>query len=163
MKKQFFIYITLLFHILLIKEIKSYEEEILNKFGSIKTKYISMILNTSEFERGVDIYITLESELNCDNYIRYQFYDDINEIYNQTSDLKFNLRAESSSVTNILGKKTHLSFYYTINKNRESLDNSNGNMALPTSVLNRPPWIDWVDFFSDEAEVLFSGIDIGLT
>ena len=36
-------------------------------------------------------------------------------------------------------------------------------MALPTSVLNRPPWIDWVDFFSDEAEVLFSGIDIGLT
>ena len=128
MKKQFFIYITLLFHILLIKEIKSYEEEILNKFGSIKTKYSSMILNTSEFERGDDIYITLESELNCDNYIRYQFYDDINEIYNQTSDLKFNLRAESSSVTNILGKKTHLSFYYTINKNRESLDNSNGNI-----------------------------------
>ena len=128
MKKQFFIYITLLFHILLIKEINSYEEEILNKFGSIKTKYSSMILNTSEFERGDDIYITFESELNCDNYIWYQFYDDINEIYNQTSDLKFNLRAESSSVTNILGKKTHLSFYYTINKNRESLDNSNGNI-----------------------------------
>ena len=102
MKKQFFIYITLLFHIFLIKEINSYEEEILTKFGSIKTKYSSMILNTSEFERGDDIYITLESELNCDNYIRYQFYDDINEIYNQTSDLKFNLRAESSSVTNIL-------------------------------------------------------------
>ena len=31
-----------------------------------------------------------------------------------------------------------------------------------------PKWkmekkIDWVDFFSDEVEVLFSGIDIGLT
>ena len=55
MKKQFFIYITLLFHIFLIKEINSYEEEILTKFGSIKTKYSSMILNTSEFERGDDI------------------------------------------------------------------------------------------------------------
>ena len=36
-------------------------------------------------------------------------------------------------------------------------------MALPTSVLNRPPWINWVDFYSDESEVLFSGIDIDLT
>ena len=36
-------------------------------------------------------------------------------------------------------------------------------MALPTSVLNRPHWIDLVDFFSYKAEVLFSGRDINLT
>ena len=31
--------------------------------------------------------------------------------------------------------------------------------ALPNSILNRPPWVDWVDFYSDEAEIIFSGID----
>ena len=29
---------------------------------------------------------------------------------------------------------------------------------LPNSILNRPPWVDLVDFYSDEAEILFSGI-----
>ena len=128
MKKRFILYITLLFQIFLIKEISSFEEEILNKYGSIKTKYSSMILNTSEFERGEDIFIKLESDSNCDEFIRYQFYDNINEIYNQTSDLKFSLRAQSRSVTHILGKKTHLSLFYTINKNRIDLDNSEGNI-----------------------------------
>ena len=80
------------------------------------------------FERGEDIFIKLESDSNCDENIRYQFYDDINEIYNQTSDLKYNLRAQSRSVTHILGKKTHLSLFYTINKNRIDLDNSEGNI-----------------------------------
>ena len=128
MKKRFILYITILFQIFLIKEISSFEEEILNKYGSIKTKYSSMILNTSEFERGEDIFIKLESDSNCDEFIRYQFYDNINEIYNQTSDLKFSLRAQSRSVTHILGKKTHLSLFYTINKNRIELDNSEGNI-----------------------------------
>jgi hypothetical protein len=31
--------------------------------------------------------------------------------------------------------------------------------ALPNIVLNREPWVDWVDFYSDEAEILFSVID----
>ena len=128
MKKRFLLYVTILFHIFLIKEINSFDEEILSKYGSIKTKYSSMILNTSEFERGDDIFIKLESDSNCDEYIRYQFYDNINEIYNQTTDLKFNLRAESRSMTHILGKKTHLSLFYTINKNRIDLDNSEGNI-----------------------------------
>jgi len=128
MKKLFILYITILFHIFLIQGINSFEEEILNKYGSIRTKYSSMILNTSEFERGDDIFIKLESDSNCDENIRYQFYDNINEIYNQTSDLKYNLRAQSRSMTHILGKKTHLSLFYTINKNRIDLDNSEGNI-----------------------------------
>ena len=126
MKDKFFLYI--LFYIFLIKEISSFEEEILNKYGSIKTKYSSMIINTTEFESGDDIFIKLESESNCDDSIRYQFYDNINEIYNQTSDLKFSLRTESRVLTNIMGKKTHLSLYYTINKNRFNLDDSEGNI-----------------------------------
>ena len=128
MKKLFILYITILFHIFLIQGINSFEEEILNKYGSIRTKYSSMILNTTEFERGDDIFIKLESDSNCDENIRYQFYDNINEIYNQTSDLKYNLRAQSRSMTHILGKKTHLSLFYTINKNRIDLDNSEGNI-----------------------------------
>jgi hypothetical protein len=46
---------------------------------------------------------------------------------------------------------------------RRHIKTEHNGMALPISILNRPPWIDWVDFFSDEAEVLFRGIDIDLT
>ena len=31
--------------------------------------------------------------------------------------------------------------------------------ALPNIILNRPPWVNWVDFYSDETEILFLGID----
>jgi len=34
-----------------------------------------------------------------------------------------------------------------------------GGYALPNSILNKPPLVDWMDFYSDEAEILFfSGI-----
>ena len=128
MRKNYYACISIIFTTFLIKGVKSFEEEILEKYGSIKTKYSSMIVNTSEFQQGDNIYLKLESDSNCDEFIRYQFYDNINEIYNQTSDLKFSLRAQSRSMTHILGKKTHLSLFYTINKNRIDLDNSGGNI-----------------------------------
>ena len=36
-------------------------------------------------------------------------------------------------------------------------------IALPSSILNRPPWVDWVFFYSDEAEILYSRIAPDLT
>ena len=31
-------------------------------------------------------------------------------------------------------------------------------IALPNSFLNRPPWIDWVFFYSDEAESFYNDV-----
>ena len=119
--------ISILF-LFFIKEAKSFEEEIINKYGAIKTKYSSMIINTTEFIEGDDIYIVLDSESQCDDYLRYQFYDKLNDIYSQKSDLKYNIRAKSYAVTHILGKKTHLSLYYAINKNKNVLGNLEGKI-----------------------------------
>ena len=126
-KKNLFLIILILL-IFLVKEVKLSEEEIISKYGSIKTKYSSMIINTTEFNLDDDIYLTLNSDLKCDDYLRYQFYDEINEIYNQTSDLKYNMQAGSRAVTNYFGTKTHLSLYYTINKNKGILGNVKGNI-----------------------------------
>ena len=128
MVKNYYVGISIIYISFLIKAVKSFEEEILEKYGSIKTKYGSMIVNTSEFQQGDNIYLKLESDSNCDDFIRYQFYDNINNIYNQTSDLKYNMRAGSRAVTNVFGRKTHISLYYTINKNGEFLNNIKGNI-----------------------------------
>ena len=31
-------------------------------------------------------------------------------------------------------------------------------IALPNSFLNRPPWIDWIFFYSDEAESFYNDV-----
>ena len=120
--------IILIFLFFLIKEVKLSPDQVLSKYGSIKTEYSSMIINSTEFNLGDDIYLTINSDLNCDDYLRYQFYDKINDIYNQSSDLKYNMRAGSTAKTNILGRKTHFSLYYTINKNKGILENLKGNL-----------------------------------
>ena len=33
-------------------------------------------------------------------------------------------------------------------------------IALPKSYLNRPPWYEWIFFYSDEAEEIFTSINI---
>ena len=128
MMKKNLIQIILIFLSFLIKESKLSQEEVLNKYGSIKTKYSSMIINSTDFNLGDDIYLTFNSESNCDEYLRYQFYDEIKDIYNQTSDLKYNMRPGSKAITHLLGSKTHLSLYYTINKNKGYLENLKGNI-----------------------------------
>ena len=128
MKGNIFYQIILILIICLLKEVKLSEEEIIEKYGSIKTKYSSMIINTTDFNLDDDIYLNLNSDSKCDDYLRYQFYDELNEIYNQTSDLKYNMRAGSKAITNYLGSKSYLSLYYTINKNKGVLGNVKGNI-----------------------------------
>ena len=128
MKKKNLIQIIFISLFFLIKEVKLSQEEVLNKYGSIKTKYSSMIINSTEFNLGDDIYLAFNSESDCDDYLRYQFYDEIKDIYNQTSDLKYNMKAGSKAVTHLLGSKAHLSLYYTINKNKGYLENLKGNI-----------------------------------
>ena len=55
-KKNLFLIILILL-IFLVKEVKLSEEEIISKYGSIKTKYSSMIINTTEFNLDDDIYL----------------------------------------------------------------------------------------------------------
>ena len=123
LQTSFIIYLFLLIH-----KVNSSSELILQKFGSVKTTDNSMIFNTSQFNEGDDIYIIIDSELDCDEYISYQFYDNINEIYKQTTELKYIKSSDSYELTNIFGKKTHLSLYYTIKKEKNILDNLKGDI-----------------------------------
>ena len=35
-------------------------------------------------------------------------------------------------------------------------------MALKLGLLNRPPWVDWIFIYSDEAEAYYSGLDMDM-
>ena len=124
MKINYLIRPILFFFFFLIKEVKLFKEEILDKYGSIKTGYSSMIINSSEFYLTDDIYLTLGTNSKCDEYIKYQFYDEIRSIYNQTSDLKYNIKAHSKVWMDLIG----LRMYYKINKNKGILGDLKGNI-----------------------------------
>ena len=128
MRGKYFGQIVLYFLFFLVKEVKLFEEEILNRYGKIKTKYSSMIVNSSEFNINDDIFLTLDSYSMCDDYLRYQFYDEINDIYKQKTDLKYNIKPVSKILSNIIGRKTSIKLYYTINKNRGIIGNLKGNI-----------------------------------
>ena len=51
-------------------------------------------------------------------------------------------------------KKIHTS------KNVKQIHNG---IALPKSILNRPPWVDYIFFYSDEAEEYYAAVDVGQT
>ena len=72
--KQFSIFV---FSIFLIGKMCSSSERILNKYSSIKTKNNSIFLNISEFKYDENIYLTINSENKCDDFLEYLFLDDI--------------------------------------------------------------------------------------
>ena len=49
----------------------------------------------------------------------------------------------------------------TLNKNQyiKHVKQIHNGIALPKSILNRPPWVDYVFFYSDEAEEFYAAVD----
>ena len=37
--------------------------------------------------------------------------------------------------------------------------NIHNGIALPSSYINRPPWIDLIQFYTDEAEIYYMGVN----
>ena len=122
--KQFSILILSIF---LIGKIFSSSEEILNKYSSVKTKNNSIFLNISEFKYDESIYLTINSEKKCDDFLEYLFLDDINNEKDRL-EFKFTIKPEYKLKKDIFGANKYSSWYYNIVKRSDIIFNLKENV-----------------------------------
>lgn len=122
--KQFSI---LVFSIFLIGKIFSSSEGILNKYSSVKTKNNSIFLNISEFKYDESIYLTINSEKKCDDFLEYLFLDDINNEKDRL-EFKFTIKPEYKLKKDIFGANKYSSWYYNIVKRSDIIFNLKENV-----------------------------------
>ena len=122
--KQFSI---IVFSIFLIRKIFSSSEGILNKYSSIKTKNNSIFLNISEFKYDESIYLTINSEKKCDDFLEYLFLDDINNEKDRL-EFKFTVKPEYKLKKDIFGANKYSSWYYNIVKRSDIIFNLKENV-----------------------------------
>ena len=122
--KQFSI---LVFSIFLIGKIFSSSEGILNKYSSVKTKNNSIFLNISEFKYDESIYLTINSEKKCDDFLEYLFLDDINNKKNSLG-FKFTVKPEIKLKKDFFGANKYSSWYYNIVKRSDIIFNLKENV-----------------------------------
>ena len=117
-----------LFFALLIETVISKPELILNKFFSIKTKHNYFIFNVDNFLYNEDIYLTIKSKGKCENFIEYQFYDDIEDISIPNVDFKFRTESYLKEKKNYINDEDGVSLYYAITKRKDILFKKKGNL-----------------------------------
>ena len=122
--KQFSI---LVFSIFLIGKIFSSSEGILNKYSSVKTKNNSIFLNISEFKYDESIYLTINSENKCEDFLEYLFLDDINNEKDRL-EFKFTVKPEYKLKKDIFGANKYSSWYYNIVKRSDIIFNLKENV-----------------------------------
>ena len=122
--KQFSI---LVFPIFLIGKIFSSSEGILNKYSSVKTKNNSIFLNISEFKYDESIYLTINSENKCDDFLEYLFLDDINNEKDRL-EFKFTVKPEIKLKKDFFGANKYSSWYYNIVKRSDIIFNLKENV-----------------------------------
>jgi hypothetical protein len=122
--KQFSI---LVFSIFLIGKIFSSSEGILNKYSSVKTKNNSIFLNISEFKYDESIYLTINSEKKCDDFLEYLFLDDINNEKDRL-EFKFTVKPEIKLKKDFFGANKYSSWYYNIVKRSDIIFNLKENV-----------------------------------
>ena len=122
--KQFSI---LVFSIFLIGKIFSSSEGILNKYSSVKTKNNSIFLNISEFKYDENIYLTINSENKCEDFLEYLFLDDINNKKNSLG-FKFTVKPEIKLKKDFFGANKYSSWYYNIVKRSDIIFNLKENV-----------------------------------
>ena len=114
--KQFLILIILM---LLFEKAISSPTEILNKFSSIKTKNNHIFFNISEFKYDENIYLALKYEYKCEDYVSYQFLDDIND----KLESKFTSRPEFKLKKDTFGSNKFSTDFYTLVKRSDLIFN----------------------------------------
>lgn len=116
-----------IFSFFLIGKIFSSPEEILNKYSSIKTKYNSIFMNISEFKYDESIYLTINSENKCDEYLEYLFLDNIDDI-NDKLEFKYTAKPQFKLKRDLIGTNRYTSLFYTIIKRSDILFNLKENI-----------------------------------
>ena len=110
----------------LIKNVFSIE--ILQKYSTITTYESYVIFNSTDFSEGKEIYLRFDAKDICDDYLYYEYYDDVDLI--SRSKPKYSQKQEFSETTTINGKITKYVLYFTIKKVNYELNGLKGNYIL---------------------------------
>lgn len=138
--------------ILLFNEVVSYE--VIPKYGSIETYDKKVFLDTSGFNVGDKIYISITSysEYNFDTFLRVGFYESIDD-----KDINSFRGDEEISYSTYSSKSTYTSYEetynYKIEKNKE-----NGNYLYMEYYLHTPVKIENTENDSSEIIIILSVI-----
>ena len=117
-----------LFFFFLIEKVQSQPELILNKYFSIKTKNNYFIFNIADFLYNEDIYLTIKSKTKCENFIEYQFYDEVSDISIPNPDFKFRTNAKKKKKKNYLNDEDGVSLHFLITKRKDILYKKKGKL-----------------------------------
>ena len=117
-----------LFFFFLIEKVLSQPELILNKYFSIKTKHNYFIFNIADFLYNEDIYLTIKSKTKCENFIEYQFYDEVSDISIPNPDFKFRTNAYLKEKKNYLNDEDGVSLHFLITKRKDILFKKKGKL-----------------------------------
>ena len=117
-----------LFFFFLIEKVLSQPELILNKYFSIKTKHNYFIFNIADFLYNEDIYLTIKSKTKCENFIEYQFYDEVSDITIPNPDFKFRTNAYLKEKKNYLNDEDGVSLHFLITKRKDILFKKKGKL-----------------------------------
>ena len=117
-----------LFFFFLIEKVLSQPELILNKYFSIKTKHNYFIFNIADFLYNEDIYLTIKSKTKCENFIEYQFYDEVSDITIPNPDFKFGTNAYLKEKKNYLNDEDGVSLHFLITKRKDILFKKKGKL-----------------------------------
>ena len=106
--------------------IKVLSIEILQKYGSIKTYGDHIVFESNDFSIGEKMYFSFKTVSDWNEYLYYQYYDNIDDINYSIYPTHYVRYDYQSSVT-VNGVLQSLTRHFIIEKKREDLNGLNGN------------------------------------
>ena len=153
----------------LMEMFEGYKEA--NKCWHKKTESIKKRMEESRYKKEGGAYKMYWNETQVGEYTGPGAPKQFKEFLNDSINWKF-IDATLRRATPIEKLKKYEGFTnwcacgdITLNKNEyiKHVKQIHNGIALPKSILNRPPWVDYVFFYSDEAEEYYAAVDTGPT
>lgn len=99
------------------------------QYGSIESDNSYVIFESKNFAEGEKMYFTIKTDDYCDDYLYYEYYDEIDKIvYTEPA---YYVKKHSGETTKVNGRITSVKMHFTIEKKKAEIGNDiNGNYLL---------------------------------
>ena len=127
MTKYYIHYIIFLILFYNISSTPSYES--LKKYGNISTYKKNIVLDSSDFDKGDEIYIKISGEFSS-QYISFRFYDNLEEWTGTIVGFRNEYPTKTDDKRDSNNALMYQIRYYTIEKKKDYLDSIKGNYLV---------------------------------
>jgi hypothetical protein len=99
------------------------------QYESIKSDNSYVIFESKNFAEGESMYFTIKTDDYCDDYLYYEYYDEIEKI--EYIEPTYYVKKHSEEKTKVNGRITSVKMHFTIEKKKAEIGNDiNGNYLL---------------------------------